>query len=153
MSITYSTDQGVSMPRFRRRVAATCLRQVAQELGKELCEINYMFMLDEQLLSLNEQFLQHDYYTDILTFDAREEEDKPNVLRGDVAISIERVADNAKKMDVPYELELFRVMAHGVLHLCGLEDHSKEEAQQMRMAEDRALYLLQKELAGRSFIY
>ena len=120
MSITYFTDQGVSMPRLRRRVAATCLRQVAQELGKELCEINYMFMLDEQLLSLNEQFLQHDYYTDILTFDAREEEDKPNVLRGDVAISIERVADNAKKMDVPYELELFRVMAHGVLHLCGL---------------------------------
>ena len=68
MSITYSTDQGVSMPRLRRRVAATCLRQVAQELGKELCEINYMFMLDEQLLSLNEQFLQHDYYTDCLLY-------------------------------------------------------------------------------------
>lgn len=153
MPITYAVEEGVAMPRFRRRIASKSLRQTAEELGKKLEEINYMFMTDEQLLALNEQFLQHDFYTDILTFDAREVEDEENVLKGDIAISLDRVRDNAKKMGIPYELELFRVMAHGVLHLCALDDHTPEDDQKMRMAEDRALFLLQKELAGRTFIY
>lgn len=99
-------------------------------------KLTYVFCSDEALLQLNQQFLQHDTLTDIITFDLSETE---NELTGEIHISTERVADNAVKFGVPYERELHRVIFHGALHLCGFKDKSKKDAAAMRTAEDDCL--------------
>lgn len=115
--------------------------QNIQELIKEeklfLGEISYIFCDDEYLLKVNQEYLDHDYYTDIITFDYREE----NTISGDLFISITRVADNAVELGFTFEEELFRVMAHGVLHICGYGDKTEEEEKVMRAKED---YYLEK---------
>lgn len=104
-------------------------------------QINYIFCDDEYLLQLNKKYLNHDTLTDIITFDN-------TVIKGfvesDIFISVERVAENAKKFDKTFDNELQRVMIHGVLHLCGFHDKTKSSAIIMRYAEDDALALLQK---------
>ncbi len=103
-----------------------------------LNEINYIFMDDQQLHKLNVDFLNHDTLTDIISFDYS----VGNNLQGDIYISVERVADNAKDFKVSFQEELHRVLIHGVLHYCGFKDKTDAEAKQMRIKEDEALALL-----------
>lgn len=107
--------------------------------NKELGEINYIFCDDQYLLKKNQKYLQHDTFTDIITFDYTEE----NCLSGDIFISIERVKENAITFAVPFETELRRVIIHGVLHLMGYKDKSDEEAETMRSKEN---YYLSKNI-------
>ncbi|WP_420317220.1 rRNA maturation RNase YbeY [Ekhidna sp.] len=105
----------------------------------DLEELNYIFCSDEYLLSINKQHLDHDYYTDIITFDNSEEDRK---IESDIFISIDRVRDNAENEGHPFDKELCRVMIHGVLHLLGFDDKSPEEKELMREKEDACLSLL-----------
>lgn len=112
------------------------LKQQAEREGYAVGDLNYIFCSDEYVLQVNRDYLQHDYYTDIITFDQSEEEGK---IEGDVFISVERVADNAKQLNVPAEQEMRRVLAHGLLHLCGYGDKTDDEVQAMRVKEDEWL--------------
>lgn len=116
------------------------LKQQAQQEGYTVGDLNYIFCSDEYVLQVNRDYLQHDYYTDIITFDQSEEEAK---IEGDIFISVERVLDNAAQLNVPVEQEMCRVLAHGLLHLCGYGDKSPEEQAQMRAKEDEWLKKLQ----------
>lgn len=100
--------------------------------GKKCGDINYIFCSDEELLQVNREYLQHDYYTDIITFDYTEGE----LVSGDLYISTERVADNAKNYQVDFDNELLRVLIHGILHLCGYKDKSNKDAKVMRSKEE-----------------
>ena len=100
--------------------------------GKELEEVNLIFCSDEYLLQKNIEFLQHDYYTDIITFDYCQDD----IIMGDLFISKDRVLDNANQNNVSFENELHRVIVHGVLHLCGYKDKSESEEKLMREKED-----------------
>ncbi|MFC5411265.1 rRNA maturation RNase YbeY [Larkinella bovis] len=112
------------------------LTALAKGEGFTVGELNYIFCSDDYLLQVNREYLDHDYYTDIITFDNSDEE---NRLEGDIFISIDRVRDNAHQLNVPDEQELRRVLTHGLLHLCGYGDKTEEEALQMRRKEDESL--------------
>ena len=106
---------------------------------KQLEAINFIFCSDDYLLELNQQHLQHDYYTDILTFPYS----PPNApILSDIYISIDRVMENSKTLHSTFQEELHRVMIHGVLHLCGFDDHSEVDIQLMRQSENEALEML-----------
>lgn len=109
------------------------LKQQAEAEGYSVGDLNYIFCSDDYVLQVNRDYLQHDYYTDIITFDQSEEDDK---LEGDIFISVDRVADNAQQVGVSAEQEMRRVLAHGMLHLCGYGDKTDEEAAQMRAKEE-----------------
>lgn len=111
---------------------------IAKSYNLSLGDVNYIFCSDPYLLKKNQDFLQHDYYTDIITFNYNED----NFISGDLFISYDRVKDNAKTNNVTLQNELYRVMAHGILHLCGLNDKTKNEQQKMREAENKALALI-----------
>lgn len=113
------------------------LSEVILRRGKSVGNINYLFCDDEYLLGVNRQYLNHDTYTDIITFDYV----AGGLVSGDILISFERVGENAAKFGVPFEQELHRVIVHGVLHLLGQGDKSDEEAAQMRRLEEEALLL------------
>lgn len=104
---------------------------VAESEGKDFIEVNYIFCSDERLREMNVEFLDHDYYTDVITFPYAED-----AVHGDVFISSERVADNAQSLGVAFEHELCRVLVHGVLHLAGYLDKTEAAAQVMRERED-----------------
>ena len=109
------------------------LKSIAANEGYKIAEINYIFCSDEYLLQVNRERLQHDYYTDIITFDLS---DEPGILESDIYISTERVTDHAQKYSISFESELARVTAHGILHLCGYKDKTKAEITEMRAKED-----------------
>lgn len=111
--------------------------QVVQLRGKRVGNISYLFCDDEHLLGVNQQFLNHDTYTDIITFDYV----VADLISGDILISVDRVGENAEKFGVPFEQELHRVVIHGVLHLLGQGDKSDAEAVEMRRQEEEALVL------------
>lgn len=111
--------------------------QVVQLRGKRVGNISYLFCDDEHLLGVNQQFLNHDTYTDIITFDYV----VADLISGDIMISVDRVGENAEKFGVPFEQELHRVVIHGVLHLLGQGDKSDTEAAEMRRQEEVALAL------------
>lgn len=100
--------------------------------NKKLGEINYIFCDDEHLLQVNRDFLQHDYYTDVITFDYV----KGKTISADIFVSLPRISDNAKSLSKDFNSELLRVLAHGVLHLCGYKDKSEYEILEMRSKED-----------------
>lgn len=112
------------------------IKTVSLSEGYKIGELNYIFCSDEYLLEINKQYLDHDYYTDIITFDNSEEED---MLEGDVYVSVDRVQDNAEQLGVPFETELRRVLIHGLLHLTGYEDGTEELKATMRAKEDACL--------------
>lgn len=114
------------------------LNQVAQGYKKTIISLNFTFCSDDELLEINKAYLNHDYYTDIITFDLSESK---SFIEGDVYISLDRVKENAKENKVKYENELYRVMAHGLLHLIGLKDKTKSQIKEMREAETTALNL------------
>lgn len=112
--------------------------ECAGKFGKEVGELNYIFCDDEYLLNINREHLDHDYYTDVITFDYSEEE----IISGDIFISIDRVADNAFEYSEFFDVELSRVIIHGILHLIGFKDKTEEEENEMRLRENECLALL-----------
>ena len=136
--ITYQTDS-VDMPDIQKQKTTQWIKAVAQAYGKRVGDIAYIFCSDERILEVNRQYLQHDYYTDIITFDYCE----GNRLSGDLFISLDTVRTNAEQFaGGDYARELHRVIIHGILHLCGLGDKGPGERELMEQAEDRALALL-----------
>lgn len=114
------------------------IEEVVVREKRELIFVNYVFCDDPYLLKLNQEYLQHDTLTDIITFPYHD----PPIVEGDVFISIDRIHDNAHQFGVTFEQELHRVMIHGVLHLCGYPDKAPEEKARMTEKEDEALQLL-----------
>ena len=108
------------------------LENIILSEGKKPGEINYIFCDDEYLLQVNREYLKHDYYTDIITFDYV----KGKTISGDIFVSLPRIFDNAETLSKDFESEFFRVLAHGVLHLCGYKDKTDEEIAEMRSKED-----------------
>lgn len=106
--------------------------------------LTYIFCSDEYLLNINKQFLNHDYYTDIITFDLSN--DHEDFVRGEIYVSLDRVEDNAKQFDVESDQELLRVLFHGALHLCGYKDKTKSEIKEMRYKEDNYLRLYKESI-------
>lgn len=115
------------------------LKEVIKDAGKRIGEINYIIVSDEYLLQINQQYLKHDTYTDIITFDYCED----NKISGDMYISIDRVRENAINFNVTEEHELNRVLVHGLLHLLGQKDKTKSDALEMRRKEELWLSKLQ----------
>ncbi|MCT4205016.1 rRNA maturation RNase YbeY [Elizabethkingia anophelis] len=111
---------------------AEWLEKLILEEGKKPGDINYILCDDEFLLEINRQYLDHDYYTDIITFDYC----KGKIISGDIFLSLQRVLDNASMLETKQEEELNRVLAHGILHLCGYKDKTEEEQKTMRSKED-----------------
>lgn len=108
------------------------LEDIILSEGKKPGEINYIFCDDEYLLKVNREYLKHDYYTDVITFDYV----KGKTISGDIFVSLPRIFDNAETLSKDFESEFFRVLAHGLLHLCGYKDKTDEEIAEMRSKED-----------------
>jgi len=134
--ITYNSEK-VKMPKIKKRETTAWIKQVAQSYGKKVGDIGYMFIDDEKILEVNRAYLQHDYYTDIITFDYCEDDE----LNGDLVISLDTVRTNAELFGKTYEEELYRVIIHGVLHLIGINDKGPGEREIMEAAENKALAL------------
>ena len=132
--ITYNTD-GVRMPKIKRKDTTAWIKAVAQTYGRKVGEVGYMFVNDEKILEINNEYLGHDYYTDVITFDY----DEDDVVNGDIVISLDTVRTNAEMFGKAYEDELYRVIIHGILHLCGLNDKGPGEREIMEKAENKAL--------------
>lgn len=115
------------------------MKTVVEEHGCRVGDINIILCNDPTILEINQQFLGHDYYTDIITFDYSEED----IINGELYISVDTVRENAKEYGEEFHVELHRVIIHGILHLCGLDDHCDEDIAEMRAAENSALGILE----------
>lgn len=132
--ITYQTD-GIKMPNIKKRETTAWIRRVAATYDKKVGDVSYIFCNDERILEVNREYLQHDYYTDIITFDYTED----NIISGDLFISLDTVKTNSEKFNTEYNEELHRTIIHGILHLCGINDKGPGEREIMEAAENRAL--------------
>ena len=137
--ITYNTD-GVRMPKIRKRDTSAWIKAVAATYGRKVGDVGYMFVSDEKILEVNREYLGHDYYTDVITFDY----DEDDIVSGDVVISLDTVRFNAELFGKEYDDELHRVIIHGILHLCGINDKGPGEREIMEAAENKALAMLGK---------
>ncbi|MFW9608411.1 MAG: rRNA maturation RNase YbeY [Prevotella sp.] len=135
--ITYDVD-GVKMPKIKKRLINKWIKAVAATYGRKTGDIGYMFVDDEKILEVNNEYLGHDYYTDIITFDY----DEDDVISGDLVISLDTVRTNAEKFGKDYTEELNRVIIHGILHLCGINDKGPGEREIMEANENKALATL-----------
>ena len=139
MSITFNTEGTAQMPELDQAAIREWVASVAASYDKRVGEINYVFVDDERILEVNRQFLDHDYYTDIITFDYSQ----GRILSGDLYISLDTVRSNAlQQPNTSYRQELHRVVIHGVLHLCGINDKGPGEREVMEACENRALAML-----------
>ena len=134
MAVTYQTD-GVKMPAIRRRETTTWIRRVADTYGKRTGDIAYIFCSDDKIIEVNRQYLQHDYYTDIITLASP----AGDVISGDIFISLDTVRSNSEQFGTEYGDELHRTIIHGILHLCGIDDKGPGQREVMEEAENRAL--------------
>jgi len=132
--ITYQT-QNTNFPKISKRETTRWIKSVAQTYNKKIGEIAFIFCSDECILKINNDYLQHDYYTDIITFDYSE----GNTISGDIFISLDTVKSNAEKFGESFEKELYRVIIHGILHLCGQNDKTPEQQTEMTQKENLAL--------------
>ena len=132
--ISYQTE-GVKMPAIKRRETTAWIKAVAASYGKKVGDIAYIFCDDEKILEVNREYLQHDYYTDIITFDYTE----GNIISGDLFISLDTVKTNSDQFATEYDEELHRTIIHGILHLCGINDKGPGEREIMEAAENKAL--------------
>ena len=137
--ITYNSD-GVRMPKIRRRDTSAWIKAVAATYGRKVGDVGYMFVSDEKILEVNREYLGHDYYTDVITFDY----DEDDIVSGDVVISLDTVRSNAELFGKDYDDELHRVIIQGILHLCGINDKGPGEREIMEAAENKALAMLKK---------
>ncbi|MEG1838677.1 MAG: rRNA maturation RNase YbeY [Bacteroidaceae bacterium] len=136
MAISYQTD-GVKMPAIKKRENSAWVKAVTATYQKKVGEIAYIFCSDEKILEINNEYLHHDYFTDIITFDYCED----NVISGDLCISLDTVKTNSEKFKTAYEEELHRTIIHGILHLCGINDKGPGEREIMEAAENKALLM------------
>ena len=134
LMISYQTE-GTRMPAIKRRETTAWIKAVAATYGKKVGDIAYIFCNDEKILEVNREYLQHDYYTDIITFDYSE----GDTISGDLFISQDTVRSNSEMIGATYEQELYRVIIHGILHLCGINDKGKGEREIMEDCENKAL--------------
>ena len=130
-------SQNVDKPMLDWKKVEQWIVEVAQRLGRRVGALTYIFCDDERILEVNRQFLNHDYYTDIITFDNT----TGRLIRGDMFISLDTVATNAESVEATYDEELMRVIIHGVLHLCGINDKGPGEREIMEAHENEALKL------------
>ena len=139
-------SEGVTIPSIKRRVVNTWIKSVAIDVFcKKIGKICYIFCSDEKILEINREYLKHDYYTDIITFDYSEED----TISGDMFISLETVESNAEKFATSVTEELHRTIIHGILHLCGINDKAPGEREIMEKYENQALSLLPKEILNK----
>lgn len=141
--ISYQAEEGVKLPDIKKREITNWIHEVAAGYGKTTGEIAYIFCGDERIREVNMQYLHHDYYTDIITFDYTEK----GRISGDIFISLDTVKSNSEQYHTLFADELHRVIIHGILHLCGLNDKGPGERELMEAAENRALALLDKHLS------
>lgn len=137
MNITFQTED-IEMPDINKDIVIKWIKNVADNYNKRIGEIAYIFCSDAKILEVNKQFLKHDYYTDIITFDYC----RGNNLSGDIFISLDTVKSNAEAFNTSYADELHRVIIHGILHLCGINDKGPGEREIMEAAENKALQCL-----------
>ena len=131
--ISFLTEN-IKMPKLDRKAVRAWITEVAASYeGRKVGDLNYIFCNDDRILEVNKEFLGHDYYTDIITFDYSE----PGKVSGDLFISIETVETNSFKFHTSYDKELMRVIIHGVLHLCGINDKGPGERAIMEAAEEK----------------
>ena len=123
------------MPKIKKRDTSAWIKAVAASYGRKVGEIGYLFVGDEKILEVNREYLGHDYYTDVITFDY----DEDDTVSGDIVISLDTVRSNAQLFGKTYEEELYRVIIHGILHLCGINDKGPGEREIMEAAENKAL--------------
>lgn len=135
--ISYNSD-GIAMPKIKKRATTAWIKAVAASYGRKVGEIGYMFVDDEKILEVNREYLGHDYYTDVITFDY----DEDDIVNGDIVISLDTVRSNAELFGKTYDDELHRVIIHGILHLCGINDKGPGEREIMEAAENKALAML-----------
>jgi rRNA maturation RNase YbeY len=132
--VKYLSDN-IEMPELDERRVNRWIRSVAADYGFAVGNINYIFCSDKRELAVNREFLGHDYYTDIITFDYS----TPSTLNGDIFISLDTVRSNAEQLNIPFEDELRRILIHGILHLTGQGDKTPETKAQMTEKENLAL--------------
>ena len=128
------------MPKIKKRETTAWIKAVVASYKRRLGDIGYMFVDDEKILEVNREYLGHDYYTDVITFDY----DEDDVVSGDIVISLDTVRSNAELFGKEYDDELNRVIIHGILHLCGINDKGPGEREIMEAAENKALALLKE---------
>ena len=134
MAITFQADK-INFPKIRKGNIKNWIKRVAASYGKTIGEVNYLFCTDDKILEVNTQYLSHDFYTDIITFDYSE----GDKISGDIIISLETVRTNSQKYSTDFMEELHRVIIHGILHMCGIDDKSETASLNMRKAENQAL--------------
>jgi probable rRNA maturation factor len=134
MAITYQAE-GVKLPAIKRRIVSSWIRSVANLHQKKVGDVAYVFCTDDRILEINKEYLQHDYYTDIITFDYVE----GGVISGDIFISLDTVKSNSEQFGTPYLEEIHRIIIHGILHLCGINDKGPGEREAMTQHENEAL--------------
>ena len=117
MAISFYAED-IELPAIKKRAVSSWIKAVTETYGKKTGDISYIFCSDEKILEVNRQYLQHDYYTDIITFDYT----SGNKISGDLFISLDTVKTNSEKFETPYNEELHRTIIHGILHLCGIND-------------------------------
>lgn len=128
-------NENTQIPVLQKRRLTRWIKSTAEEYGKITGDISYIFCSEEKILEINRQYLNHDYFTDIITFDYSEK----NILSGDIFISPDTLKTNAIEFNVTFEEELLRIIIHGILHLCGQDDKTPESKRQMTVKEDKAL--------------
>ena len=134
----FYTTENVKAPKLEKRKTNAWIKTVAEKYDKKIGEIAYIFCDDAKILEVNKTYLQHDYFTDIITFDYCE----GAVLNGDIFISLDTVRANAQEFGVTFENELHRILIHGILHLCGQEDKIPEARLEMTRKENEALQMI-----------
>lgn len=139
--ISYHTED-IKKPNICTRRTSAWVKNVAASYGKTIGEIAYIFCSDPYILEVNKQYLQHDYFTDVITFDYSE----GNKISGDLFISLDTVKSNSEQFGTDYYEELERVIIHGILHLCGFKDKEPAEEARMREEENKAISSLEKPL-------
>lgn len=137
--ISYDSE-GIAMPKIKKRETTAWIKAVVASYKRRLGDIGYVFVDDEKILEVNREYLGHDYYTDVITFDY----DEDDVVSGDIVISLDTVRSNAELFGKEYDDELHRVIIHGILHLCGINDKGPGEREIMEAAENKALALLKE---------
>jgi probable rRNA maturation factor len=137
-AITFRVEENLDFSLEKETKIKSWIKKVAKQEGKTTGNISYLFCTDEYLLNINRQFLKHDFYTDIITFDYSNDKK----IEGEIFISTDRVKENAGTFKQPFQKELMRTIIHGVLHLCGYKDKSTADEKKMRAKEEEALSLI-----------
>jgi len=140
MTISFHAED-IELPAIKKEAVSNWIKAVTETYGKKTGDISYIFCSDEKILEVNRQYLQHDYYTDIITFDYT----SGNKISGDLFISLDTVKTNSEKFETPYNEELHRTIIHGILHLCGINDKGPGEREIMEENENKALAILPEE--------